>query len=212
MVLPVSSYVIYPQPCSDNQGLNLSELASVMDSAPMPVFALDYDGLFVYENKVAEDFVGYDRSEVTGQHLRDLLIDDADSLMEDFERLKRTGHLSHSIRYQHRNGAPQDANVNNFRLTFADGTNVFVSLVHRLYGASSGVPKVQTLASDFGLTGGEMRLMYLLADDFPHASIARLLGEPADAVALQIEVLLSKMKLASRTEGAVLAIKKRLVL
>ena len=113
-----------------------------MDSAPLPVIAVDYDGLFVYENKVAEDFVGFDRAELTGKHLSDLLIDETQSLMADFERLKRTEYLSHGIQYKHRNGAFLDANVNIFGLTFADGARVFVSLVHRLYGGSSGERKV----------------------------------------------------------------------
>jgi len=211
MVLPGTNSVLDPHP-AEIHGLSLSEVARVMDSAPLPVFALDHGGRFVYGNKVAEDFVGYDSAEVTGKFLSDLLVGETQSLMAGFERLKFTEYLSQGVQYKHRNGAFLDANVNNFGLTFADGARVFMSLVHRLYGGSSGERKVLDATSDAGLNSGEMRLLYLLADDFSDALIARLLGESANVVTHQVNELLNKMRVASRTEGAVLAIRKRLVL
>ena len=193
--------------------MNLSEVASVMDSASLPVFAFDHDGLFVYENEAAEDLIGYDPAEITGKHLSELFIDEAKSLMRDFERLKCKEYLSRGVQFKHRNGTFLDATVNEFGLPFADGTRVFMSFVHRLYGGHSCERKALGIASsDAGLNSGEMRLLYLLADDFSNASIARLLNEPADVVAEQINELLNKMRVATRTEAAVLAIKKRFIL
>ena len=212
MVLPDSISVLKPF-TKEIHDLNLGEVASVMDSAPLPVFAFDQGGLFVYENEVSEDLLGFDPTEVVGKHLSDLIVDETQSLMATFERLKRAQYLSQGVQFKHRNGAFLDAIVNSFGLTLADGTGVFLSLVHRLYGGSSAEHRgLNATSSDAGLNGDEMRLLYLLADDFPNAAIAQLLNEPADVVAHQLNELLHKMHAASRTEAAVIAIKKRFVL
>jgi PAS domain S-box-containing protein len=188
------------------------ELASIMNSVAVPVFALDVDAHYVYENELAQDFLGYDAGVISDKHLTDLVFYDPVLLMAGFQGLKRRGYFSGRVRYKHRNGSLVDADVNTFRKTLADGSTVFVSLVHPLTGVRTKLPEVPLEGSEYGLTGEEVRLLHLLAEGFPDAEVACLLGEPEDAIGEQVRLVLEKMNASSRTHAVVLALKKRILL
>ena len=188
------------------------ELASVMNTVTVPVFALDVDAYYVYENELAQDYLGYDPVVISEKHITDLIVYEPALLMAGFQGLKRRGYFSGRVRYKHRNGSLVDADVNTFRHTLADGTTVFVSLVHPLAGIRAKLPEVRLESSDYGLTGEEIRLLHLLAEGFPDAQVARLLGEPDDAIGEQVRLVLQKMNASSRTQAVVLALKKQVLL
>jgi len=190
----------------------MQNLTSVMDEAPLPVFAVNEDGYYVYANQAAADFVGYDRTDITGKHLTDLVADDTRFVMASFAQLTHRGHISGCVRYKRRDGSLRDADVNVFRQTLADGTRVFVSLGHPLPGLGFMVPEPLQTGADYDLSDEQVRLLQLLAEGFSDAQVARLLGEAEDTIDRLVHELLEKMNASSRTEAAVLAIKKQVIL
>ena len=62
----------------------MNELASVMDTVALPVFALDADAYYVYENEQAQDFLGYDPMAITEKHITDLIVYDPELLIAAF--------------------------------------------------------------------------------------------------------------------------------
>ena len=119
----------------------MNELASVMDTVSLPVFALDADAYYVYENELAQDFLGYDPVAITEKRITDLIVYDPVLLLSGFEGLRQRGYFSGGVRYRHRNSSLVDADVNTFRQTLADGTTVFVALVHPLGSSPSQVAR-----------------------------------------------------------------------
>ena len=188
------------------------ELASIMKTVGVPVFALDVDAYYVYENELAQDFLGYDPEVISEKHITDLIVYEPSLLMAGFEGLKRRGYFSGRVRYKHRNGSLLEADVNTFRQTLTDGTTVFVALVHPSTGVRSKMPEVPLEDSEYRLTGEEVRLLHLLAEGLRDAEVARLLGEPEDAIGEQVRLVLEKMNASSRTHAVVLALKKRILL
>ena len=186
-------------------------LASVMDAAPLPVFALDEDACYVYENEAGRAFLGYGPAELAGKHVTDLIAYDPALLMAAFEDLKRKGYFSGGVQYRHRDGGLRDADVNTFSHTISDGARVFVALVHPV-PALRKMPEFLSASSAYALTGEEMRLLHLLADGFSDLQIADFLTETRAAVSGQVRSLLEKMKAPSRTHAVVLAIKDRILL
>jgi len=187
------------------------ELGDAMDAAPVPVLVSNEDGYYVYQNEAAQCFLGYERSELIGKHLTDLIAYDPQMIERTFAQLKRQGNLSGRARYCHADGSLREADVNIFGQTLDDQTRVFVSLIHPLAraGAASVEPQISL---DLCLTGTELRLLFLLSDGFSDAEVARLLGTSEDSIGREVRVLLTKMNASSRTEAAVLAIKKRVLL
>jgi PAS domain S-box-containing protein len=190
----------------------MNELASVLNTMALPVFALDADGYYVYENEPARDFLGYDPTDIADRHITDLIVYDPVLLMAGFEGLKRKGYFSGGVRYRHRNGSLVDADVNTFRQTLRDGTSLFVALVHPLGAVRRKPPEVLAGNSELGLTGEEMRLLQLLAEGFSDERVVRLLGDREYAIDQQVRVLLQKMHASSRTEAVVLALRKHVLL
>ena len=190
----------------------MERLTSVMDAASIPVFAADEDMHYVYENEAAERFLGYDRTEIIGKRLTDLVDYDPRLTTASFERLRRTGHLSGRVRYRHRDGSLRDAGVNAFEQTLSDGRTVLVSLVHPLHQLRDQLSGVLRGNSEYGFTSDQMRLLHLLADGFSDGPIASLLGHTEGDVAEQVQEIVVTMKVASRTEAVVLALKKHVVL
>jgi DNA-binding NarL/FixJ family response regulator len=91
-----------------------------------------------------------------------------------------------------------------------DGTRVAVSIVYPVAaGPKSAVVQRVDL---YGLTGPEVRLLQMLAAGLTDSQIAGVLESNQDEVVRQMSSMLSKMGVASRTAGAVLAIKHHLVL
>ena len=190
----------------------LSELASAMDPAPLPVLALNEDGYYVYENEAVWRFLGYEPGEIVGKHVTDLVAFDPQLILAAFERLKQRGHSSGRVRYRHAEGSLREADVNIFGQVLTDGTRVFVSLVHPLPTVSAALPELLETRVNYGLTDAEMRLLQLMADGFSDEPIAILIGDTEEAVAQQVQGVLRKMKAVSRTEAAVLALKNRVLL
>jgi len=190
----------------------MNELASVMHMMGLPVFALDADGYYVYENELAQDFLGYEPADIAGRHITDLIVFDPPLLMAGFDGLRRRGYFCGGVRYRHRNGSLVDADVNTFRRTCSDGTPVFVALVHPLAAVRRKPPEVLQPSSEHGFTGEEMRLLLLLAEGFSNEQVARLLSEREDMIDQQVRVLLEKMPASSRTEAVVLALKQHILL
>lgn len=188
----------------------MNQLASVMDPVSLPVFALDADAYYMYENELAQDLLGYDPVAITEKRITDLIEYDPVLLLSGFEGLRQRGYFSGGVRYRHRNGNLVDADVNTFRQTLTDGRTVFVSLVHPLATAHRRLPEV--LQASHGLTGEEMRLLQLLADGFSDEQVSQLLGDQEDEIDTQVRVLLEKIHASSRTEAVVLALKKRVLL
>jgi DNA-binding CsgD family transcriptional regulator len=190
----------------------MNELARVMDTVALPVFALDADAYYVYENEQAQDFLGYDPMAITEKHITDLIVYDPALLIAAFDSLKRRGYFSGSVLYRHRNSSLVEANVNTFRQTLGDGTTVFVALAHPLAAVRRRLPEVVQATATHGLTGEEMRLLQLLADGFSDEQISQLLGDHERLIREQIRLLLEKMNASSRTQAVVLALKKRVLL
>ena len=190
----------------------INELANAMDRAPLPVFASDEDGYYVYENQAAQRFLGYEPAEIIGKHLADLVAYDPQLILRTLARLKQRGHTSGRVRYRHADGSLREADANVFRQVLTGGMGVFVSLVHPLPTVSAGFPELLETSVNYGLTAAEMRLLQLIADGFSDEPIAILLGVTEEAVAQQVHGVLAKMKAASRTEAAVLALKNRVLL
>jgi DNA-binding CsgD family transcriptional regulator len=183
-----------------------------MDTVSLPVFALDADAYYVYENALGQDFLGYDPVAITEKRITDLIQYDPMLLLSGFEGLRHRGYFSGRVRYRRRNGDLVDAEVNTFRQNLKDGRTVFVALVHPLAAVRQRSPELQQARSEHGLTGEEMRLLQLLAEGFSDEQVARLLSEREDAIDEQVRVLLEKMHATSRTEAVVLALKKHILL
>jgi PAS domain S-box-containing protein len=189
----------------------MQRLASSMDAAPLPVFALDEDACYIYENEAGRVFLGYEPAEIAGKHVTDLIVYDPSLLMVGFADLKHRGYFSGGVRYRHRDGELCDADVNTFAYTLTSGARVFVALVHPVLAVRWRAPEVLLGSPAYVLTGAEMRLLQLLADGFSDPQIADFLGETRDTVGGQVRALLEKMKAPSRTHAAVLAIKNRVL-
>jgi len=183
-----------------------------MDTMSLPVFALDPDAYYVYENERALDLLGYDLEAIREKRITDLIEYDPVLLLSGFEGLRHRGYFSGGVRYRHRNGDFVDADVNTFRQTLTDGRTVFVSLVHPLAAARRKLPEVLRGSAEYGLTGEDMRLLQLLADGFSDEQVTRLSGDRQDEIDQQVRVLLQKMHASSRTEAVVLALKQHLLL
>ena len=190
----------------------MQKLASSMDAAPLPVFALDEDACYIYENEAGRIFLGYEPAEMAGKHITDLIVYDPGLLMAGFEDLKHKGYFSGGVRYRHRDGGLRDADVNTFGHTLTNSTSVFVALVHPVSAVRWRMPEVLPTNSTYGLTGEQMRLLQLLADGFSDPQIADFLSETRDGVSGQVRALLEKMKAPSRTQAVVLALKSRILL
>jgi PAS domain S-box-containing protein len=189
----------------------MMELATVMDAVPVSVLASDADGYYVYASEAAGRFLGYEPAEIVGKHITDLIAYDPRLIMANFERLKQKGHLSGRTRYRHTDGSLLQADVNIFGHILGEDTRVFVSLIHPLPQGGAALPQPETNV-DIGLTDAERRLLLLLAEGFSDVQVARVLGDPEDVIGEQVRLLLEKMNVSSRTQAAVLAIKKRVVL
>jgi len=190
----------------------MKELASVMDAVLLPVLASDEDACIVYANEVARRFLGYERAEIVGKWLTDVVAYDPSTVTATVERLKREGHLSGLTRFRRADGSPCEASVNIFGQDLADGTRVFVTLVHPISGISIEMPGSLQAASGYGLNATEMRMLFLLADGFSDQQMAYLLGHTSEEVALGVQGVLAKMNAMSRTEGVVRALKAGIVL
>jgi len=189
-----------------------TELSIVMGRTPVPVLASNEDGYYICENEAAQRFLGYEPAEVIGKHLTDLLAYDPQLIMMTFETLKQRGHMSGRARYRHADGSLCEADVNIFSQVLTNGTRAFVSLAHPLPTLSAGLPELLETRTSYGLTDAEMRVLQLMAEGFSDEPIAILLGSTEEAVALQIQGVLAKLKAHSRTEAAVLALKNRVLL
>jgi len=183
-----------------------------MDAAPLPVFALDEDACYIYENDAGRVFLGYEPAEIASKHITDLIVYDASSLMAGFEDLKHKGYFTGGVRYRHSDGGLRDADVNTFAHTLTDGTKIYVALVHPVSAAHWKMPEALPASSAFALTGEQMRLLQLLADGFSDTQIANFLDETPDAVSEQVRALLEEMNVPSRTHAVVLALKDRVLL
>jgi len=188
------------------------ELMTVMDAAPLPVFAADEDMYYVYENAAAERFLGYNRAEIVGKRLTDLVIYNPRLTTASFESLRRSRHFSGRVQYKHRDGSLRAADVNAFAQTLPDNTTLRVYLVHPVDSVLGEMTPVLHARSEYGFTSDQMRLLQLIADGFSDEAISVLLGLTEDEVATQIREVLAKMSVASRTEAAVVAIKKGVLL
>jgi PAS domain S-box-containing protein len=190
----------------------MHRLASVMDAAPGPVFVLDEDASYIYENEPGRIFLGYEPAEIAGKTITDLIVYDPRLLIAGFADLGQKGYFSGGVCYRHRDGSLRNADVNTFSHTLNDETRVFVALVHPVPEVRRRMPEVLPPNPVYGLTGKEMRLLQLLADGFSDEQIGRLLGGREDEVDQQVRVLLEKMHATSRTEAVVLALKKGVLL
>ena len=175
-------------------GLGDGQAYKFMDVASIPVFAADEDMHYVYANKAAEHFLGYDRAEILGKRLTDLVDYDPRLTTASFDTLRRTGHLSGRVRYRHRDGRLRDANVNAFEQTLSDGRTVLMSLVHPLHELRDELPSVLRGYSEYGFTSDQMRLLHLMADGFSDGPIAALLGRTPEDVAEEVQEILVKMR------------------
>jgi PAS domain S-box-containing protein len=190
----------------------MGELAIVMDAARLPVLASNEEGYYVYANDAATRFLAYDQAQIIGKQLTDLIAYDPALIMATSERLKSRGHHSGRARYWHADGSVREADVNIFGQDLADGTRVFVSLIHPLSGISGELPKALQADSGYELNESEMRLLQLIADGFSDEQLAVLIGHTSDEVALEVQGLLTKMTDASRTEAVVRALKASVIL
>jgi PAS domain S-box-containing protein len=190
----------------------MNELASVMDAMPFPILAANEGGYYVYENEAAGRFLGFERAELVGKQLTDLIAYDPTMITATLERLKLQGHLSGRTRYRHADGSLREADVNIFGHDLTDGTRVFVSLIHPLPGVSAEWPEVLQAGSGHELSNSEMRLLHLIAEGFSDEQMGALLGHTSDEVGLQVQGVLTKMTAASRTEAVVRALKTHIIL
>jgi PAS domain S-box-containing protein len=188
------------------------QLMNVMDVVPFPVFIADEDMYYVYENQAAEHFLGYDRAAIIGKRITDLVVYDPRLTIESFEQGRRTGHISGRVRYRHRDGTMRDADVNAFSQRLSDDTTVMVSLLHPLLGLADRAPRVLAGGAGYGFTSQEMRLLQLIADGFCDESIATILDQAPGELADLVRQVLAKMKVGSRTEAAIVALKKGILL
>ena len=188
------------------------KLMSVLDAAPLPVFVADEGMYYVYENDAAERFLGYGRAEIIGKRLTDLVVYDRRLTTSPFQNIRRSGHLSGRVQYRHRDGSMRDADVNAFAQSLADDSTVIVSLVHPMHRGPGQAPVVFHSNSDYGFTNDQVRLLQLMADGFSDESITVLLSRTEGEVARQVQEVLAKMNASSRTEAAVVAIKKGVLL
>jgi len=179
-----------------------------VDGAPLPVYAVNQDAFYVYENEAVRRFLGY---ELIGRQLTDVLAHDPRLVMASFERLKPRGYLSGRARYRHRDGSPRNADVNIFMQNAANETMIFVSLLHPLPGVGPELPRLLEPGIDYGFTTEEMRLLMLISEGFSDEDIGTILTQTSNQVARLVEEVLAKMNAASRTEAAVLAFKNRVI-
>jgi PAS domain S-box-containing protein len=190
----------------------MQRLASIMDAAPGPVFVLNEDASYIYENEPGRIFLGYEPAEIAGKSITDLIVYDPRLLLAGFEDLKEKGYFSGAVRYRHRDGSPRDADVNTFGHTLDDGTRVFVALAHPVPAVRWRMPEVRPASSTYGLTGEETRLLQLIADGFSDPQISQILRVTNDAIGEQVQAILKKMNVPSRTHAAVRAFKERVLL
>jgi diguanylate cyclase (GGDEF)-like protein/PAS domain S-box-containing protein len=64
----------------------MERLANIVDAAPLPVFALDEDACYVYENEAGRAFLGYEPAELLGKNLR--LLQGEDREQPELESLR----------------------------------------------------------------------------------------------------------------------------
>src|SRR5262245_55679931 len=110
--------------------MTMETLRRVMDSALLPVFAIDEDGCYVFQNRAAEDLLGYDQTEIRSKHLTDLVAAPPAWVLSGFAGIKREGHGAGRILYRLKNGGFLETDVNVFVQTLDDGTSVTVSIGH----------------------------------------------------------------------------------
>jgi PAS domain S-box-containing protein len=186
-------------------------IRNVMDAVPFPVFVLSEDGIYLYQNPVAADHIGYRDDEIAGLHLTDLLEAEPKWVLEGFEKTKSTGHFSGPVLYRMRRGGLFRGDANVFLQTLSNGCKVVVSMV---MPATHGGGQSQILptTNSFGLSGPEIRLIQLLSAGLSESQIAEVVNISTEDLRVAIDVALAKMGVASKTEVVIVALRSKIVL
>ena len=185
----------------------MEALRRVMDLAPAPVFVLNEDGYYVYENEAAEALLGYDQADVTQKHLTDVRAADPDWVRSGFARLILRGYKRGRVVYRRKDGGLLKADVNAFMHTLSDGSRVDVALVHPIPLQAPDLVLAAAPKIDFGLAAEQMRLLQLLSEGFSNLEMADLLHVAPLTMSQQVDELLRKLGVSSQTEAAIKALK-----
>jgi DNA-binding CsgD family transcriptional regulator len=182
-----------------------------MDSVTFPVFVLDENAIYLYQNAAAAEALKYRQDEIEGRELTELLDAEPGWVLAGFEQLKFTGHFSGPVLYRIKGGGRYRGDANVFMRTLPSGSKVAVSMVQPVSYGTGRSPILQTVNA-FGLAADEIRLLQLISGALSDSQIAEVLGVQQEHVEQELQVMFKKMGVSSRTPAVVLALKASLIL
>jgi PAS domain S-box-containing protein len=184
---------------------------SVMSAASVPVLVKNGDGYYIFANRAAEALLGYDHGQIGGLHVSELIDSDPEWLNTEFERFKAERVWNGFLVFRHREGRVVQAAVNAFGATLTNGLVAYTAFPHPV--APDFVllfrPPAQRI---YDLSAADIRLIQLLAEGFTDLDLSNILGLSEWAVTREIAIVLQKMRVSSRTEACIRAIKANLIL
>jgi PAS domain S-box-containing protein len=182
-----------------------------MGAALVPVFVKDGDGYYIFANRAAELLLGYDPGQIGGKHISDLVESDPEWLEAEFQRFKTQRIWNGLLVFRHRLGDRVQAAVNAFMSTLEGGAALYTGLAHPFAGDSLPARPPAGAGQRYGLESAEVRLIQLLAAGFTDRDVASVLGLSEWAVSREVTIVLQKMRVSSRTEACMRAIKASLI-
>ena len=191
--------------------ITLSDLKVIFDALRTPVFLRNQEGYFIYENRAAQAFLGYDQTELIQKHVNDLLAVEPQLIAPALEQFAERGYWRGRVPYRLKNGGLVQADISVFMRTLSDGTQLSVTFVGAMPEKTLVSDEVTMTPEKFGLNPAQVLLLQLLVEGFSNTQVASVLDITVEAVADRLQDLIDAMGVSSRTEAAITAIKARLV-
>jgi PAS domain S-box-containing protein len=181
-----------------------------MGRSNVPVTVKNADGYYIFANSAAEQLLGYRAGHLGGKHIEEITADDPIWLRSEFERFKADQVWFGSLRFHSENGQLVTACLNAFVAVTQSGAGVYASLLRRSSEPArhhSPVDSQESRRAQGLLTVEDRRMLQLLAEGFSDRDVASILGLTEWAATREVLILMQKMRVRSRTEACLKALK-----
>jgi PAS domain S-box-containing protein len=182
-----------------------------MGAATVPVLVKDGSGYFLFANRAAEDLLGYDPGEIGGKHFLELVYNDPDWIAVEWERLKAQQVWNGSLVMRRRGGDRLPVGLNAFASALRGRAATYTALVHPVGSHVQPNAHAPGRGQRYDLTANEIRIVQLLAEGFSDRDLSAITGVSDWAIAHEIALVLQKMRVTSRTEACVRAMRSGLI-
>lgn len=139
----------------ENLKIREEQYQKIFDKSPSGIKILDSEGNILKVNKSLCKITGYDKNELEGSNIFDILVppEDEDIARENIKRILAGEDLKMTVKNRRKNGEAVHVHINETRITLSDGSNGILSMCVDISELKEKEKELKYLSYHDGLTG-----------------------------------------------------------